>query len=259
MFLLVSMLQFVAHGSRLDSMAIVWARFFENFASCLQGRNEVGWRLGQAASLAPMFERKVFWMQIFPLKKVLVTLWDFLTPSSSYSAFRHPHRDLAPEELCPPLPSLCSCMPRTQVSRLLVCLSSWIFFTTFPLVLDVRIGWAGPFFYKTEVMTKKMIITFVCSALTRWFRCHFRLHMVFVKFLALEFQRLFIIHPQHVNQSTHYVQPDLRWTAIMPGCLVTSEYGSVTHGILSTTAMFSILVMGHCLRCWVDWLICSCS
>ena len=103
MFLLVSMLQFVAHGSRLDSMAIVWARFFENFASCLQGRNEVGWRLGQAASLAPMFERKVFWMQIFPLKKVLVTLWDFLTPSSSYSAFWHPHRDLAPEELCPPL------------------------------------------------------------------------------------------------------------------------------------------------------------
>jgi len=75
-----------------------------------QGRNEVGWRPRQEVSLAPLYlNLRSFGSKCNVLKEVLVTL---LRLFGSPTVIWRPHGDLAPGELCSPLPpSLRPCLP----------------------------------------------------------------------------------------------------------------------------------------------------
>ena len=88
----------------------------ERTQCCVQGRNEVRWRLGQEANLVP---RGRTWdiseVNVVYWRKYLWHCWDF----SAYPAvIRRPHSDSAPGVLCPP------CHPS---------LRSWLRYATFQL------------------------------------------------------------------------------------------------------------------------------
>jgi len=69
-----------------------------------QGRNEVRWRPGQEASLAPPWSNlRSFGGKFTALKEALVIFWGLL---DAPAGIRRPHSDSAPGELCPPCPSL---------------------------------------------------------------------------------------------------------------------------------------------------------
>ena len=74
----------------------------------IQRRNEVRWRLGQEASLAPpCFNLLCFRSKFTALKEVFVT---FLGLFGTPAVIRQSHSDLAPRELHPHCsPSLCPC------------------------------------------------------------------------------------------------------------------------------------------------------
>jgi len=65
----------------------------------MQGLNEVKWRSGQEASLAPAYSNLSSFTSTFTvLQKVFVTLLGFSAPPT---VIRHPQSDLVPGELCP--------------------------------------------------------------------------------------------------------------------------------------------------------------
>jgi len=91
----------------------VIGRFFSWKRCCEQGRNEVRWRPGQEATLAPPCANlRSFGSKSTALKKVLVTLLELFGASRSHSApswvVWHPHGDSAPGELCPLVPLVMS-------------------------------------------------------------------------------------------------------------------------------------------------------
>jgi len=69
---------------------------------CVQGRNEVKWRPGQAASLEPPYANlRSFGSKCTVLMKVLVTLLGLFSPPA---VIRCPRSDSAHEQLCSPFP-----------------------------------------------------------------------------------------------------------------------------------------------------------
>jgi len=86
---------------------------WRNWSPDWQGRNEVRWRPGQDASLAPPFSNlRSSGNQCTVLKNVRVTLLGFLAPSQSFGAptvFQRPQSDLAPGNCAPLASSLRPC------------------------------------------------------------------------------------------------------------------------------------------------------